>query len=74
MSDQSFQPMPRDPMELAKEIFDKAIAAGFLSNDVGKNNYAGLFMFMGISNEHTPRVQFKHRDLRCYVLIPAELL
>lgn len=54
--------------------FNMALRAGFLSDNKDARNYAGNFMFMGITNENNPRVQFKHIALRSYVLIPLELL
>lgn len=70
----SFPPMPADPLDQAREMFDKAIEAGFLSMNKDKPNYAGNYMFMGISKEERPKAMFKESNLRCYVCFPIELL
>jgi hypothetical protein len=52
-------------------IFERAVAAGFLSLDKNAKNYAGAFMYMGI---HNNAAALKHINLRTYLTISLDLL
>lgn len=54
----------QDEQSESVEAFDKAIAAGLLSNDSEVDNYAGMYMYMGVTDG---KAGFKNRMTRTYL-------
>lgn len=53
----------------ADAAFDKAIKDGHLSLDESAANYAGDYMFMGVSQDSEHKNVFKHRNTRIKLFI-----
>lgn len=59
----------QDAQRESVEAFDKAIAAGVLSNDKERFTYAGNWMFIGQSWAADKKYAFKHVNTREYLHI-----
>ena len=53
----------------ADAVFDAAIAAGVLSGEPGKSNWAGHYLYM--FHDRDGAAWFKHRDSRTHVTMTA---
>lgn len=58
-------------MDINKAIFEKVIAAGFLSHDRTAKNYVGLFMYMHTKDN---MYAFKHYNTRTYLMISIDII
>lgn len=53
-------------------VFEEAIRAGVLSEDPGKDNFAGHYMYMHHDGAGAGAAWFKHRETRAYVTMQPD--
>lgn len=67
MFNETMKSLHFDNQKQADRAFERAINDGILSDDVKATNYAGNYMFMGVSQDSAHKNAFKNRNTRQYI-------
>lgn len=67
MFNENFKAQHSDNQRQADRAFERAINDGILSDDCKAANYAGNYMFMGVSQDSAHKNAFKNRNTRQYI-------